>query len=85
MSLTSLVASLFAGSSNTQQNRNDFGIVDDGLSSGKQTFADVNLGAQELRADTMIAVVEDEEARPPYLHVRIFAPVYEARTDSARL
>jgi hypothetical protein len=71
MSLTSRVANLFSsGSPSTQQGRNEFGIVDDGLPGGKQTFADVNLGPEGFRSKTMAPKKDEEEGRPPYLHVR---------------
>ncbi len=73
MPLTSQIASLFFGSPTTQQTRNDFGIVDDGLSGGKQSFADVRFGTTDFTADTMASVEDEEEARPPYLDVRTLA------------
>jgi hypothetical protein len=70
MSLASKVANLFSsGSTNTHPNRNDFGFVDDGLSEGKQTFADVKLGPEGFTSEIMVSKAVEEEGRPPYLHV----------------
>ncbi len=69
MSLGSRVANLFSGSTRTQQDRNEFGIADDGLSGGKQTFDDVKLGEEGVRQDIMASKADEEEGRPPYLHV----------------
>ncbi|KAF4632285.1 hypothetical protein G7Y89_g5846 [Cudoniella acicularis] len=74
MSLASRVANLFSsGTSTTQQDRNDFGFVDDGVPARKQTFADVKLGTRRVRSDTMAskAIEEEEESRPPYIHSMI--------------
>ena len=73
MPLTSPITSLFSGSTTTRpsNNNNEFGIVDDGLSGGKPYLAHVKLGtAANLRTDTMELAEVEEEARPPYLHVR---------------
>jgi hypothetical protein len=70
--LASRVANLFSSKSTTkQQNHNDIGLVDDGLSGGKGSFADVRLGAADFRSDTMApkTTEEEEEGRPPYIHV----------------
>ena len=70
MSLTSKVANLFSsGSTDTQQNRNTLGFTDDGLAEGKQTFANVKLGADGFGSKTMAPKADEEEGRPPYLHV----------------
>lgn len=71
MSLGSLVANLFSGSTpRSQENRNQLGFVDDGLEGGKQTFADANFDARRFRTENMAPkAVEEEESRPPYLHV----------------
>lgn len=76
MSWGSRVASLFSGSSNTQQDRNSLGFVDDALPVGKQTFTDVQLGVQGLGSDTMASQTDEEDARPPYLHVRVCWSLY---------
>lgn len=70
MSLGSRVANLFSGSTNAQQDRNNFGFVDDGLSTGKQNFANVKLGTEGLGSETMASKADEEEGRPPYIHVR---------------
>lgn len=72
MSLASRVANLFSsGTSTPQQGRDEFGFVDDGVPEGKQTFSDFKLGTEGFRSDTMAQKeVEEEEGRPPYLHVR---------------
>ncbi len=70
--LASRVANLFSSESTTkQQNHNDIGLVDDGLSGRKGSFADVRLEAADFRSDTMApkATEEEEEGRPPYIHV----------------
>ncbi len=71
MSLGSLVANLFSGStSRTQQVRNEFEFADDGLSEGKPTFADTKFGSGGFRSETMASKEDEEEGRPPYVHVR---------------
>lgn len=71
MSLASKVANLFSsGSTSTQTNRNGFGFVDDGLSKGKHSFADVKLGSVDLTPEIMASKAVEEERRSPYLHVR---------------
>ena len=71
MSLASKVANLFSsGSTNSQPNRNHFGFVDDGLSGGKHTFADVKLGPEGFMPEIMASKAVEEERRSPYLHVR---------------
>jgi len=78
MSLTSRVANLFSSSSTSpQQSRNEFGFVDDGVPAGKQGIADIKLGAERVRSDTMAQKAVEEEARPPYLHVRRHASEWE--------
>jgi hypothetical protein len=71
--LASRIANLFSpgSSSGNQQDHNDIGFVDDGCSQGKQSFADVKLGASDFTIHTMAskAVEEEEEGRPPYIHV----------------
>jgi hypothetical protein len=70
MSLSSRVANLFSGSTNAQQTCNDFGLVDNGLPEGKPTFADVKLGTESFHSGTMSPKADEDEGRPPYLHVR---------------
>ena len=77
MSLGSTLASRAANlispeSTNKQQNQDGLGFVDDGISGGKGTFVDVKLGTAGFRTDTMApkTTEEEEEGRPPYLHVR---------------
>jgi hypothetical protein len=71
--LASRVANLFSSESTTkQQNHNGIGLVDDGISGGKGSFADVRLGTADFRSDTMAPKAieeEEEEGRPPYIHV----------------
>lgn len=73
MSLGSLVANLFPGSATkSQEDRSQLGFADDGLEGGKQTFADANFGAGRFRSENMAPKAveeEEEEGRPPYLHV----------------
>ncbi|KAE8442100.1 hypothetical protein EG329_003858 [Mollisiaceae sp. DMI_Dod_QoI] len=64
MSLGSRVANLFSGSTNSQRDRESFGIVDDGL-------PNVKLGTQGFGSDTMASQTDQEEGRPPYLHSMI--------------
>jgi hypothetical protein len=71
MSLASKVANLFSsGSSNSQSKRNSFGFPEDGLSGGKDTFADVKLGPEVITSEIMASKAVEEESRSPYLHVR---------------
>lgn len=77
-SLATRIANIFSPSSSASapQSQNTVpGLVDDGLSSVQQSFADISLGAAHLGADTMAseAIEEEEEARPPYIHVRYHA------------
>ena len=65
MSLASRVTNFFSSSDSTQ----GFADADDGLPGGKGSFADGRLG---LRSDTMSPEAIEEEARPPYIHVRLF-------------
>jgi hypothetical protein len=74
MSLASKVANLFSsGSTNAQTNRNGFGFAEDGLSGGKDTFADVKLGSEGFTPEIMASKALEEEGRSPYLHVRDLA------------
>lgn len=67
----SLVRNFFSsGTTNTQQNRNGFGIVDDGVSEDRRTLSDITLGAGKIKSKNMASKETEEEARPPYLHVR---------------
>jgi hypothetical protein len=59
-----------SGTTNSQPNRNDFGIVDDGVHTGGRTHGDIKLGAGRIRSGTKTSKEIEEEARPPYLHVR---------------
>lgn len=71
MSLASRVANLFSSSTTSpQQNRNEFGLVDDGVPAGRQHFADIKLGAETVMSETVAQKAVEEEGRPPYLHVR---------------
>lgn len=70
MSLTSRAVNLLSGSTSTQQNRNDFSFADDGVPRSKQAFDDIKLGRQGFRSENMASEEVEEEARPPYLHVR---------------
>ena len=92
MSLASRVANLFSSSSTgPQQSRNEFGLVDDGVPAGKQGLADIKLGAERVMSETNAQKTVEEEARPPYLHVRfvpnvikepiLTAVVYDCRRD----
>ena len=83
MSLASRVANLFSSGSTTKTaDRNEFGFVDDGLSEGKETFADVRLGREGIRSKTMAPKAVEEEARPPYLHVRWRASISKSMHDT---
>jgi hypothetical protein len=75
MSLASKVANLFSsGSTNAETNRIGFGFSEDGLSRGKDTFADVKFGSEGFASETMAPKALEEEGRSPYLHVGHFAP-----------
>jgi predicted phosphoribosyltransferase len=68
----SLVKNLFsAGTTNTEPNRNDFGIVDDGVRTGSSAGANIKFGPRATRLDTMASKEIEEEERAPYLHVNI--------------
>lgn len=69
MSLASRVANLFS-SSTSPQRTNDFGLVNDGGPAGQQGLADIRLGAESVMSETNAQKAVEEEARPPYLHVR---------------
>jgi len=71
MSLASRVANLISPSStSSQQSRNEFGLVDDGVPAGKPNLADIKLGSERVISETMAQKTVEEETRPPYLHVR---------------
>lgn len=71
MSLTSRITNLFSsGPAKPQQDRGDLGFIDDGISAGKQGYKDTKFGTKA--AVTMAQEVDEEEARPPYLHVRSY-------------
>jgi len=71
MSLTSRVSNLFAGSSSThEQNHNGFDLKDDGLSNDRIALANGSSISRVAKSDAMAQkVIEEEEDRPPYLHV----------------
>lgn len=73
MSLASFVANFFSGSTSTQrEDRNDLGFADYGLPGGKGSFVDVTLGTAALMPETVAQKADEEEGRPPYLHVRLY-------------
>lgn len=61
MSLASRVSSFISGQ---RGDRNDLGFADDG---GRGSFGDRTLG---VVSEIMAQETVEEEARPPYLHVR---------------
>jgi hypothetical protein len=63
MSLASRVTNFFSSSTSSQR----FADADDGLPEGKRTVVDGSLGP---KTDKMSQKTVEEEARPPYLHVR---------------
>jgi hypothetical protein len=65
MSLASRVTDFFSSSNSSQ----GFADADDGLPGGKESFVDGRLG---LKSDTMAPEAVEEEARPPYIHVRLY-------------
>ena len=68
MSLTSRVNNLFSsGSTKQEPDSGDLSFVDDGLSGGKRDFTDSKFGTSTVVK--MAQEEEEEEARPPYLHV----------------
>jgi hypothetical protein len=77
MSLASRVANLFSGPSTLAgQDQNKFSSANDGLSDRHITFPDVESRRRGLHSDTMAQKeVEEEEGRPPYLHVRPLFPL----------
>lgn len=73
MSLASFVANFFSRSTSTaREDRNDLGLADYGLPGGKGSFVDVTLGTAALMPETLAQKADEEEGRPPYLHVRIY-------------
>lgn len=72
MSLTSRVANLFSGTANSaKQDQSQFSLTDDGLPDRYINIPDVGSGIRETGSKIMEQKkVEEEEARPPYLHVR---------------
>jgi hypothetical protein len=72
MSLTSRVANLFSGTTNSvEQDQSQFSLTDDGLPDRHINIPDVGSRRREPRSSIMTRKeVEEEEARPPYLHVR---------------
>jgi hypothetical protein len=73
--LASRIANLFSPDSthSNSQNHNSVGFVDDGISGGTGDFPDVKLGTANFRSNTMASeAVEEEEARPPYIHVSYY-------------
>jgi hypothetical protein len=73
------IDNLFSSGSTTQQDRNSFGFVDDGLPGGKQTFANVKLASQNFRTEIMAPKATEGEGRPPYLHVGSYLRASEAQ------
>lgn len=71
MSLASRVTKLFSsGSPGTgQEQGNDTGLANDGLSRGEGRVADGIFGASAYKSKTMPPKTVEEEGRPPYLHV----------------
>lgn len=70
MSLTSIFNFFSPRTPGRTQNRNEFELVDDGVPAGRETFADIKLGRTAVRSGNMAPKEIEEEARPPYLHVR---------------
>jgi hypothetical protein len=80
MSLTSRLANLFSsGTTNISDDRNRLAFAEDGLVGGKETSAGVRFGTKLDRSKTMAPKKLEEEARPPYLHVKELFYVYEYR------
>lgn len=71
MSLTSRVTNLFAGSSSAQQDHDELGLKENGLSNERIAFADVASRPLIPKSDTMAQKEVEEEGRPPYLHVGV--------------
>jgi hypothetical protein len=71
MSLASRLANLFSGSPiATEEDHNTFGFQDDGRSKDSTAFTGVRSSKRGTRPNTMAPEeAEEEEARPPYLHV----------------
>lgn len=73
MSLASRFATIFSSGSSIaqQENRNDFQLVDDELSEGQRTAADVKFGAETAKPRIMAPKAIEEERRSPYIHSMI--------------
>lgn len=72
MSLTSRLTNLFSGSTKSQQDSSSLGLIDDGLSGAGGNFTGTRFGAKSLGPkETMAQEADEEEARPPYLHVSL--------------
>ena len=72
MSLTSRITNLFSGSTKPQQEGGGFGLLDDGLSGAGEDFTGTKFGASGLGSKEIMAQeADEEEARPPYLHVSL--------------
>lgn len=76
MSLASRVTNFFSSSNSTQ----GFADADDGLPGGKGSFVDGRLG---LRSNTMAPKAVEEEARPPYIHVRSYVVLGDCADENS--
>lgn len=73
MSLASRISNLFSGHAVTVPDRPENKLGDDGLADEKLGFSH-NTAAGRIYAaaeDTMAPQDDEEEGRPPYLHVRV--------------
>lgn len=70
MSLASRVVNLFSGSPVPERQQSNLGFGGDGLSDERLIFADSHSRIHAGKSDTMAQKDAEEEARPPYLHVR---------------
>jgi len=70
--MASRIGNLFSsGSTSTEQgNRSSFGFADDGLPEGKRDLFDSRVGTGAFQSNTMAQKTDEDEGRPPYLHVR---------------
>ncbi|KAL3426913.1 mitochondrial carrier protein [Phlyctema vagabunda] len=73
MSLASLFTNIFSSGSSVppRASSNEFELAENGLSEGADTTANVRLGTNSLRTETMAPKADEEEGRPPYLHSMI--------------
>jgi hypothetical protein len=81
MSLASRVANFLSirSANPSPEERHDFGFADDGPPKGEGSFVDGKLDTEAFRSETMAPKTNEEEGRPPYIHVRLIRSCFEER------